>query len=305
MNKMIQNDFIIDVGMHDGSDTAYYLSRGFRVLGIEANPHLCELARQKFQAELATGQLTILNVGIASGSGHMDFWINTRNTELSSFDRSFASRFGGELITSRVETLPFRTILQDYGTPYYLKVDIEGHDDICLRDLDPLHLPQYISAEGHTLSILFLLYEKGYREFKCINQRSHEHPRSGRVDHSRIRRAIGELCHAISSDISSLTNRATLLRRMWRVPKRLWRPFSRKRPLNLTTQSNKNIETPQTSTKTIPPGGSGRFGEDTIGPWSSFEEVAYDWLHIKSGHPHRSTLATPGWYDFHARRSTP
>ena len=31
---------VIDVGMYDGADTAYYLSMGYRVLAVEANPAL-------------------------------------------------------------------------------------------------------------------------------------------------------------------------------------------------------------------------------------------------------------------------
>lgn len=301
---MNQTKLIIDVGMHDGSDTAYYLSKGFRVLAIEANPHLCELARQKFHVELASGQLEILNVGIALASGSMDFWINTRNTELSSFDRSFASRFGGELTTSRVETMPFRDIIQKYGIPYYLKVDIEGHDELCLRDLDPLHLPEYISAEGHTLAILFLLYEKGYREFKCINQRLHLRPEAGRINRSRVRRAFSELYAAISTDINALTNQITLLWRLRRLPMKVWKAICPQRTSDQTGGATRKNTNPQNADGTIAPGGSGRFAEDTVGPWCSFEEIAYDWLHVKCGYAHRSTLATPGWYDFHARRGS-
>ena len=300
---MSQSDLIIDVGMHDGSDTAYYLSKGYRVVAIDANPHLCELAIQRFHAELSSGQLKVLNLGITSESGSMDFWINTHNTELSSFDRSMASRFGGELIATRVETLPFRKILQDHGVPYYLKVDIEGLDDLCLRDLDPLNLPEYVSAEGHSLSILFLLYEKGYREFKCINQRSHEHPAAGRVERGRVNRALSELYFAISADLKALTNKPNLLRKMRRIPKSLWNRLRRHTPDNPTRAPNRKCIAQQNADGTQPPGGSGRFAEETVGPWCSFDAVAYDWLHVKCGHPHLSTLASPGWYDFHARRS--
>ena len=38
-------DLIYDVGMHNGSDTAYYLHKGFRVLAIEANPVLAKQGR--------------------------------------------------------------------------------------------------------------------------------------------------------------------------------------------------------------------------------------------------------------------
>jgi len=35
-----ENDLVYDVGMNNGDDTAYYLSLGFRVIAIEANPEL-------------------------------------------------------------------------------------------------------------------------------------------------------------------------------------------------------------------------------------------------------------------------
>ena len=39
MNDMtMQSDLIIDVGMHTGKDTLFYLQKGFRVVAIEANP---------------------------------------------------------------------------------------------------------------------------------------------------------------------------------------------------------------------------------------------------------------------------
>jgi len=38
MNK----NLIIDVGVHQGEDTEYYLKKGFCVVGIEADPQLYE-----------------------------------------------------------------------------------------------------------------------------------------------------------------------------------------------------------------------------------------------------------------------
>jgi FkbM family methyltransferase len=51
----------------------------------------------------------------------------------------------------------------------------------------------------------------------------------------------------------------------------------------------------------FPLSSSGPFGEETPGPWRSFEEVAYDWLHFRMGQRKRGTLNPRGWFDFHAR----
>src|SRR5215469_9200264 len=81
---------VMDVGMYDGSDTAYYLSRGHRVVGVEANPHLAAACRQRFAKEIAAAQLTVLNIGVAPTRGEWPFWISRRDPGSSSFDRTRA-----------------------------------------------------------------------------------------------------------------------------------------------------------------------------------------------------------------------
>ena len=87
---------IYDVGMHEGQDTIFYLKKGFKVVAIEANPVLCDKATQnkEFQAYIKTGQLVVLNMGIASIEGNMDFYINTTHTEWSSFNKDISERAG-------------------------------------------------------------------------------------------------------------------------------------------------------------------------------------------------------------------
>ena len=70
---------IIDVGMNDGSDTAYYLHCGYRVVAVEANPELVSEAERRFRREIKDGRLTLLNVGIAEQAGEKDFWIAEAN----------------------------------------------------------------------------------------------------------------------------------------------------------------------------------------------------------------------------------
>jgi hypothetical protein len=38
------SDLVFDVGMNDGADTVHYLSRGFRVIAVEADPVLSNTA---------------------------------------------------------------------------------------------------------------------------------------------------------------------------------------------------------------------------------------------------------------------
>src|SRR5215467_12230940 len=130
--SIVKNDLIYDVGMNNGDDTAYYLSRGYKVVAIEADPALAETVSRRFQREIAAGKLIILNVGVSDEEGEMPFWICDNHPEWNSFDRAIASRDGEPHHQIRIECRSFHSILAEFGTPHYLKLDIEGHELRCL-----------------------------------------------------------------------------------------------------------------------------------------------------------------------------
>lgn len=49
-----KNGYVLDLGMHVGDDTAYYLRRGFNVVAVEANPELCRLANENLRTSYET-----------------------------------------------------------------------------------------------------------------------------------------------------------------------------------------------------------------------------------------------------------
>ena len=163
----MHQDLIYDVGMNNGDDTAYYLRRGFRVVAIEADTRLAKCAGERFGTQISSGQLRILNIGIAAEEGELPFWICESHSEWSSFDRKIASRDGCPHHEVMVRCRRFGSILEEFGIPYYLKIDIEGNDFLCLQDLDPQRLPKFISMEAISPD---LLAERGFRRFKAISQ---------------------------------------------------------------------------------------------------------------------------------------
>lgn len=168
-------DLIVDIGMNNGDDTAYYLSQNYRVVAVEANPILAEKARQRFAAEIERGQLVLLNQAIDEEPGLATLWVNDENDHWSSLDRSIGGRDGTRHHPVEVECVPFRTLVRQYGMPWYLKIDIEFSDIHVLRDLRPELTPQYLSVEAHKLEYLDLLTALGYADFKMVDQRRHGH----------------------------------------------------------------------------------------------------------------------------------
>jgi hypothetical protein len=71
--------------------------------------------------------------------------------------------------------------LAQHGIPYYLKIDIEGADSLCLQALERFdERPKYISIEAALTSFddafseLAALWTLGYRSFKIVNQSKHK-----------------------------------------------------------------------------------------------------------------------------------
>ena len=161
---------IFDIGFNNGDDTEHYLARGFTVVAVEANPELAEAGRRRFADAIEAGKLRLLNIGVAQQAGNADFYVNRTEDAWSSFVPEIGQR-GGKFSVISVPTTTLSALLREYGTPYYLKIDVEGHEWICLEGLTVT--PKYVSVEAGRLEYLALLWSKGYRQFKVVNQNDH------------------------------------------------------------------------------------------------------------------------------------
>jgi FkbM family methyltransferase len=168
----LDGQLIYDVGAHCGNDTAQYLALGYRVLAIEADPGLCSDLHSRFSREIDAGNLTVLNFGIAERDGELPFYLCSANSEWNSFDPNWARRHGATSVETRITCRRFDSILTQYGVPRYLKVDIEGYDNLCLEALSSADAPEYVSFEcgPNSLAMVARLYDIGYRRFNLMNQ---------------------------------------------------------------------------------------------------------------------------------------
>ncbi|MEM7300516.1 MAG: FkbM family methyltransferase [Pseudomonadota bacterium] len=174
------SDLVFDVGMHRGEDTDFYLKKGFRVIGIEANPALCEECAERFASEIQANQLTIVNSAVAEIDGEIDFYLNPGRSVWGTADPAWVERNekqGQQSIKTRVVARPFSSLIQQYGVPYYLKIDIEGFDHLCLSGLIGFdHIPEHVSVESSatdqadTMYQLSLMHDLGYKRFKLVPQ---------------------------------------------------------------------------------------------------------------------------------------
>ena len=180
MSEGFEKDLIYDAGMHRGEDSEFYLKKGFRVVAVEASSSLAQKASERLQQYIASGQLTILNVAIAETDGPITFFENPDVTVWGTTDCRWAERnlkMGRSSFQTTVQGMNFANILSRYGTPYYLKIDIEGADILCLEALKSCaERPMHVSIESSktswkSLQAEFALFKQlGYSRFKVIQQ---------------------------------------------------------------------------------------------------------------------------------------
>lgn len=260
-------DLIFDVGVNDGTDSAYYLSRAKRVVGIEASPVAVEKLQNKFAREIAEHRYVLLNIGIASTEDEFEFWVCDDHPEWSSFDPQIASRNNSRHHAVAVKTRLFSAIIAEHGVPDYAKIDIEGHDRCRLEALRPEIAPHYISVEMSHASgdiDIELLVALGYREFKIISQ------------------------HTMTQPLPLLYPAS------YALPVRLKAYFRRadRRVRGVVRDGD----------WAFPSGSSGAFGEMTAGAWGSANRALKTWRVLRDLDRKYEAQGLADWFDIHARR---
>ncbi|MEZ6131737.1 MAG: FkbM family methyltransferase [Planctomycetaceae bacterium] len=174
------SDLIYDIGMHLGKDTDFYLQKGFRVVAVEASPDHISRASQQFQKPIADGRLTLVPAAIAPAPGKIQFFRNLDKDDWGTISREFAARneqLGTRSESVEVDAVTLPSLLAQHGVPYYMKIDIEGADTLCLEALhDFPERPRFVSIEIDLISFadgfdsIVHLWNLGYRDFKLVNQ---------------------------------------------------------------------------------------------------------------------------------------
>ncbi len=181
-------DLIYDVGLHRGEDSEFYLRKGFRVVAFEADPELIVSCKGRLKDFVDSGQLTIVQgaiVGvdaIEAGSKKVRFYKNSDCSIWGTVSSDWAernARFGASSSVIDVDAINFADAIREHGVPYFMKVDIEGCDSVCLRALSGFReRPTYISIESDKTSFgniereIDLLTKLGYTSFKAVEQSS-------------------------------------------------------------------------------------------------------------------------------------
>ena len=163
---------IYDLGANTGDDLPYYLKKADVVVAVEANPTLAKQIELKYSRAISEGRLFVENCVVTSLPHSIDvpFYMHKHGHIISQFPRPAES----ELIHFDEVMLPSKSVLsliEYYGHPHYIKIDIEGYDHEIVRNLIENRIfPEFISAESHSIEVFALLASSHfYTSFNLVD----------------------------------------------------------------------------------------------------------------------------------------
>jgi|HubBroStandDraft_1064217.scaffolds.fasta_scaffold14814_5 FkbM family methyltransferase len=147
-----RGDLVFDVGANAGIYTEIFLELGARVVAVEPNPHCCRVIERL--AQNRNVKIESCAVGRATGKILLQLSDNTQlstvNQEwLKSLKRSPLHAGANWLGEIEVELTTLDRLAEKYGTPSFIKIDVEGFDDQVLRGMS--FMPDALTFEFNRL----------------------------------------------------------------------------------------------------------------------------------------------------------
>lgn len=171
MSAVQEKRVIYDFGANTGGNIPYYLLKGDLVVAVEANPKLVSDINQRFADEIAAGRLIIVSAAVTNGETVDDcpFYVHKTDSVVSKL--SAPTERPEEYDKISIRAVNVCEIVAEHGTPYFIKIDLEGYDPVVLDALFRAGIkPPFISAESHSIDVFAnMLVLGGYRAFNLVD----------------------------------------------------------------------------------------------------------------------------------------
>ena len=179
-----KGDIIFDIGANEGYKTDIFLRLGAKVVAVDPDEANQKVLRQRFlRHRLAPKAVSIAVKAVSDNIAIKTMWIDAPGSAKNTLDpkwvetlRNDSSRFGCRLDFARkkeVETTTLENLMTTHGVPFFIKIDVEGHEPSVLRGLHrpvpclsfEVNLPEFRMEGLQCINILNEIAANG--EFNC------------------------------------------------------------------------------------------------------------------------------------------
>jgi len=137
-------DLIFDVGANEGSKAEVFSRIARRVVCFEPDPRLAEHLRRRFKGR---PNVTVEQCGISNREGKAELHAYDGGSAYNTFNQRQHELVVGRHSLHQIIQVPVVTLdkmIERYGRPDYLKIDVEGHELEVLEGLsEPVSLLSY------------------------------------------------------------------------------------------------------------------------------------------------------------------
>jgi FkbM family methyltransferase len=161
-----RDDLIFDIGANVGEKTDAFLRIGARVVAVEPDEQCQAILREKFlQHRFVAKRVTIVGKAASESDGIETMWVDGPGSALNTLNRKWADALKRDKVrmastldaldfaeTRVVKTTSLEKLIDTYGLPFFVKIDVEGLE---LKVL-----------QGLRRSVPYLSFEVNLPEFK-------------------------------------------------------------------------------------------------------------------------------------------
>ena len=164
---------VFDVGANTGGKTEQYLRNGASVVCFEPQSACVEALRQRFRGN---DRVVVVPTALGASIGEAELSICTEANTISTLASEWKTGRFKDQKWDRAEVVPVTTLdtaIDQYGMPFYCKIDVEGFEQSVLsgltRQIPVVSFEFCAEGLGQTQACVDLLSRLGYTAFNTCS----------------------------------------------------------------------------------------------------------------------------------------